>query len=160
MFQEIETRSNARFYFRPFWAYGFHLFIGFPLAMLAGVALEPISRPLYADGRVWSVLQPGAAIVAGFAGFGINLKKRNMVAAFVFILPLLLFWLSWYDAVHYWSPKWSNMSHDEYVMNSLFGPSCGDEECLGMIGTQTLLPGLLYSLGALVAVMVQGVRRR
>jgi hypothetical protein len=43
------------------------------------------------------------------------------------------------------------MSHDEYVMNSLFGPSCGDEECLGMIGTQTLLPGLLYSLGALVA---------
>lgn len=160
MFEEVETRSNARLYFRPIWSFAFHLFLGFPLALLAGSALELFARGLYADNRVWSVLHPGAALVAGLLGFGINWKKRDIAATFVFVLPLLFFWVSWSNSVHYWSPEWSHMSHDEYVMNSLFGPSCGDQECLGMLGTETSLPGFLYSLGAFAALIVQRWRGR
>jgi hypothetical protein len=92
VFEEVETRSNTRLYFRPFWSFAFHLFLGFPLALLAGAGIESFARDLYADNRVWSVLHRGAALVAGLVGFGINWKKRNIVAAFVFVLPLLFFW--------------------------------------------------------------------
>ena len=158
MFEEVDTRSSALFYFRPLKSYCFHILICFPLALFVGQISEHLTRHIYEGDRIWTVLEPGAAVFTGFAAFGINWKRGDIAAAFVFVPPVLLFWLSWYDAVHYWSPIWSNLTHDEYVVNSLFGPSCGDQECLGTLGPSMSLPGVLYSVGALAALLIRSKR--
>ena len=121
--------------------------------MLIGYPVELLANRFYAGNPVIAAIAPGVAFVAGLLGFSFNLRRRNLSAAFVFVVPVLLFLDSWRELTTTWSPSWSRQSQRDYVMNNLFGPACGNTECLYTIGTAFAVPGLFYSLGALVALV-------
>ena len=112
--------------------------------------VESLTSGLYAGNRVLAAFAPVAATIAGLAGLWLNMRRRDVSAAFVFVPPLLVFIDSWHELNRTWNPSWSKQSHADYVMNNLFGPACSSTECLYTLATATVLGGVLYSVGALI----------
>jgi len=142
---------TARWLRSPLPFYCFHLLVAFPIALLFGSLFEVLVGRLYSGSPVLAALAPAAACAAGLAGFFLNRIRRDMSASFVFVPPLLFFADSWYELTRGWSPSWSKQSHTEYVMDNLFGPACANTECLYILGTATVLAGVLYSTGSFLS---------
>lgn len=156
MFEQVADRPRRQSRLR---SYCFHLFVGLTLSLSIGLIVELITSKLYADYRVSSTLAPGMTLVAGIVGFGLNSSRRDRTALFVFLPPLIFFCDSWYGLTTSWSPSWSSVSRYDYVMNNLFGPMCNESECLYVMGTAVLLPGIFYSLGSLIGLRISSRRR-
>lgn len=114
----------------PLTSYCFRLFVGLTLSLVIGYLVELLTTRLYVSDPVISILAPGAALAAVVVGFCVNSLRRDHAALLVFLPPLTLFCDSWYELARGWSPSWSRLSQNDYVMNNLFGPMCGDTECL------------------------------
>lgn len=78
----------------------------------------------------------------------VNKQLRDRSALLAWIPVCFLFSWQAIDAYRFWSPSWSNMTHWQAVKNSLFGPNCSAEECLGTVFTALLAGGIGYSGGA------------
>src|SRR5262245_33681184 len=130
-------------------AFCFHACIALPLAFMVGGFLQWMVGGLVGTSVLISHLW---LLVAVVVGFGVSLVRRDRAGLFVFALPAAIFLNSWYGLHRAWSPTWSKQSRTEYVNNNLFGPSCGDTECLYALGWALLQPAVFYSLGALIAI--------
>lgn len=142
---------------RSLLAFCFHTCVTLPLAMMAGGFLQWSAGALVGTSALISHLW---LLVAVAFGFGVSLVRRDRAGSLVFVLPAVMFMDSWYELYRTWSPTWSKLSRTEYVNNNLFGRSCGDTECLYAIGWGLLQPAVLYSLGALIAILILRFRTK
>ena len=137
---------------RLLWAACFHTLVALPLALVVGGFAQWLIDGLAGANRLASHfwLAPAVAVV-----FGFGLIRRDGTGVLAFGLPAVVFLASWYELYHAWSPSWSKLSRTEYVKNNLFGPSCGDTECLYAMAWALLLPAIFYSLGAFTSVLLR-----
>ena len=131
----------------------FHLFIGVTLSLLIGSLAEVYTSRLYSDNQVLMGMgqardllrvQSGSGSIQSGATFRRGSFSCRLCSSFAKACMSLRG-----SGV----PSWSHQSRSEYVMNNLFGPACGDTECLYTIGSATVLVGIGYSLGALIALV-------
>jgi hypothetical protein len=116
---------------RPWMLFVFHcgvVLFGVPLLGLANYWITPL-------------------VGAGLATY-ITRGLKDRSAVFAWIPACLLFLWGAYGTISSWSPKWSAKTHWQYVTNTLFGPNCGDSECIGLLVTAMFTGGVGYSVGA------------
>jgi hypothetical protein len=73
---------------------------------------------------------------------------RDRAAIFAIVPSFLLFALASMDPISSWELSWSHMTHWQYFKNTMFGPNCGDSECLYTVFTAIFTGGIGYMLGA------------
>jgi hypothetical protein len=125
MFQRIEEQA------RPWQRFLLHsLFVVFlvPIVGLLNYKLTPF--------------------VGALNGFFATRKLQDHSAIYAWIPAFLLFALAASDPIRLWAPSWSHVTHWQYFTNTMFGPHCGDTECLYTVPTAVFTGGVGYSVAS------------
>lgn len=113
--------------------------------------------PIAGLGIYW--FTPFVGIVVGIGATELLRDRSARCAIFAVIPTVVLFSLVAMDPILKWDASWSHMTHWQYFRNTMFGPNCGDSECLYTLFTALFTGGIGYAVGAYRVLRTKAIHR-